>query len=161
MKTIRHKIRLIIYTLIISLFLSLLFHSKFTNSFELDSTDSFVNLFITPQPPPILPVSPSSLSAPLPVSSLLSKKRRNCNFGCILSILLIVTLTSICLTFIIRKFIYNQRKLKDVEFGSYYWENERQRIINERRKKRISYIIQNQLPTIYEEYENYNIEKKQ
>ncbi|EXX57736.1 hypothetical protein RirG_204410 [Rhizophagus irregularis DAOM 197198w] len=121
MKKIRHKIRFIIYTLIISFLLSLLFQSKYTNSFELNSTDSFVNLFmspIRPQPPPLLPSSPSfSLSTSLPLIS---------------------------------------KKLKDVEFGSYSfeeWEFERQQILNEKRKKRISYMIHSQLPTIYEEHD--------
>lgn len=170
MKKIRHKIRFIIYTLIISFLLSLLFHSKYTNSFELDSTDSFVNLFmnpIRPQPPLLLPASSSS---PLP---LISKKNLNYNFSFILLILLIITFTSICLTFIIREFIhknkrnlniFNQKKLNDVEFGSYSFEEldnerleiefKRQQILNEKRKKRISYIIHSQLPTIYEEHEN-------
>ncbi|RGB39792.1 hypothetical protein C1646_448250 [Rhizophagus diaphanus] len=162
MKKIRHKIRFIIYTLIISFLLSLLFQSNYTNSFELNSTDSFVNLFMSPirlQPPPLLPSSPSfSLSTSLPLIS----KSHNYNFSFMLLILLI---TSICLTLIIRKFIYKnkrilnifkQEKLKDVEFGSYSfeeWEFERQQILNKKRKKRISYIIHNQLPTIYEEHD--------
>ncbi|CAB4401989.1 unnamed protein product [Rhizophagus irregularis] len=163
MKKIRHKIRFIIYTLIISFLLSLLFQSKYTNSFELNSTDSFVNLFmspIRPQPPPLLPSSPSfSLSTSLPLIS------SNYNFSFMLFILLIITFTSTCLTLIIRKFIYKnkrilnifkQEKLKDVEFGSYSfeeWEFERQQILNEKRKKRISYMIHSQLPTIYEEHD--------
>ncbi|RIA99223.1 hypothetical protein C1645_747650 [Glomus cerebriforme] len=157
---IRHKIWLIFYTLTLSFLLSLLFHSKFTNSFELDSSDSFdlfTNLFVRPQSPALLTASTSPIL----------KKKHGCNVGCTTIIVIAVILISFCLTYIIHELIckekrlniFKQRKLKDVESGRdsfEEWEKEikleRQQIINEKKKKRMLY-IQNQLPTIYEEYE--------